>query len=199
MRMKLPEDVLKRSVRQCLLFAAWLTLIGVAVHFHSAQLSLPNGRIQGFASASTLWAGVLYLLLGCVRGFTFMPAPLLMGVGLLLLPPIPLFILTMIGVLISSAGIYYSSSSFQIYEHFQRKGSKQLAAIEASLKSHELSIIIGWSFLPVLPTDAVCCICGVMKMDVAKLLFGVLIGEGLCAAIYIFCGNQLFRFLRLGT
>jgi uncharacterized membrane protein YdjX (TVP38/TMEM64 family) len=197
--MKSLEDVLKRSVRQCLLFAAWLTLIGVALHFHSAHPSLLGGGVQGLASASTFWACVLYLLLGCVRGFTFMPAPVLMGIGLLFLPPVPLFILTMIGVLMSSAGIYYFSSSFQIYEHFQRKGSKQLAAIESGLKSHELPIIIGWSFFPVLPTDAVCCISGVMKMNVAKLLFGVLIGEGLCAALYIFFGNQLFHFLRFGA
>ncbi len=65
------------------------------------------------------------------------------------------------------------------------------------MREFELPVVIGWSFCPVLPTDIVCCVSGIMKLSLSKLLLGVLIGEGICCAIYIFCGNQIVQFLAL--
>jgi len=174
---------------------AWLALVASTLCFHYAHASLPGG---GLASVSMLWACVFYLLVGCMHGFTFMPLTILIGFGILFLHPVTLFILTMIGTLVSSLALYYFYSLFEVYERFQRRNKKHLDALQSGMKEFELPIIIGWSFCPMLPTDIVCCLSGVMKLSLSKLLFGVLIGEGICCAIYIFCGNQLFRFLGFG-
>lgn len=175
-----------------------LCIVG-GIYLHAIDLRLFTEKAGTLVSASTFGAYVFYLLLGCVRGFTLFPLILLIGVGTLFLPPIPLFILTMVGALISSACIYYFSASFKFYERLQRTKSIQLAAMETHLKSYELPIIIGWSFVPVLPTDLVCCVSGVMKINIFKLLFGVLIGEGICSALCIFGSYRLLQFILAGT
>ena len=175
-----------------------LFLIG-GIYLHTIDLHLFTERTGAFVSASTFGAYSFYLLLGCVRGFTLFPLILLIGVGTLFLPPIPLFILTMIGALISSACIYYFSASFKFYERLQRTKGTQLATMERHLKNYELPIIIAWSFVPVLPTDIVCCVSGVMRINILKLLLGVLIGEGLCSVLCIFGSYRLLQFILAGT
>lgn len=187
------ENLLKNPLLRYSLLAL---CVAAALYLRFTHASLPAGEAHGLAS--TLGACALYLLLGCLRGFTFVPLLVLIGAGSFFLPPIPLFALTMLGALISSAGIYYFSASFKLYEHLQRRNHRRLAAIESGLKHHELPIIIGWSFFPAFPTDAICCVSGAMKLNILKLLFGVFIGEGLCSALYIFGSNRLLHLLHLG-
>jgi uncharacterized membrane protein YdjX (TVP38/TMEM64 family) len=140
-----------------------------------------------------MWAYAFYFLLGCVRGFTFMPLTVLIGFGMLFLNPIPLFLLSVTGMLVSSSSIYHSASLFELYERFARTHRKQVEWLESGMKGFELPIIIGWSFCPVLPTDLVCCVSGVLKLSLSKLLLGILIGEGICCALYIFFGRELIH------
>ncbi len=186
------------SNRKTFIVIAWLTLIAGALCFHFGHASLPGDGVHALASASVLWAYAFYLVVGCARGFTFMPLTILIAFGMLFLHPVPLFILTMIGTLVSSAGIYYFSSLFDMYEGFQRKNKKHVDRLQSGMKEFELPITIGWSFCPMLPTDIICCMSGIMKLSLSKLLFGVLIGEGICCAIYIFCGNQIVQFFGFG-
>ncbi len=175
----------------------WLSIIAGSLVLYFYFRPLWSENEGGLASAPIIWISVIYFVVGCLRGFTLMPATILIGMGMLFLRPFPLFVLTMLGTLISSAGIYYSSSLFELYEHFQKKNKRRLDAIESGMKEFELPIIIAWSFCPMLPTDIVCCVSGVLKLNLAKLLIGVFIGEGICSAIYIFGGMQLFRFFGL--
>jgi uncharacterized membrane protein YdjX (TVP38/TMEM64 family) len=105
----------------------------------------------------------------------------------------------MIGIIVSSAAIYYFSASFHLNVYLQRKKTKQLDAIQSGLQQFGLPIIIGWSFFPVLPTDMVCYVSGIMKVKITKLLLGILIGEGICSAIYIFSARSLFHILGISA
>jgi uncharacterized membrane protein YdjX (TVP38/TMEM64 family) len=179
------------SIRKALIVFVWLALVVGALAFRFAEASLPGGGVQGLASAPMVWAFSFYLAVGCARGFTFMPLTVLIGFGMLFLRPVPLFVLTMIGTLISSAGIYYFASVLDVYEDLQRKKKKYVDVLESGLKKFELPIIVGWSLCPILPTDLVCCVSGIMKLSLPKLLLGILIGEGICCALYIFYGEQM--------
>jgi len=46
------------------------------------------------------------------------------------------------------------------------------------------------------PTDLICYVCGSLRVDIRKLLLGVLVGEGAICAIYIGLGRQLLALLR---
>jgi uncharacterized membrane protein YdjX (TVP38/TMEM64 family) len=187
------------SKSRCLMIVGWLALVAGALYVYFYHPAVIGSTIQRAASVSTFWAYTLYLILGCMRGFTLIPTTYLLLLGIVFLPPMPLFVLTMIGTVVSSAAIYYFAASFRLRDYFERKNKKQIAAIESGLQQYELPVIIGWSFFPILPTDVVCYVSGMMKVNITKVLLGIFIGEGICSAMYIFFGQSLFRFLGIGA
>ena len=146
----------------------------------------------GALSAAPVWklAGA-YLVLGCIRGFTLVPATSLVLAGMLVLPPGPLYVLTIAGIVVSSAAVYYFAEAMRFDEFFERRYARQVAQLRGLLRRRELPIVILWSFFPLAPTDVVCYVCGALKVDLKKCLLGVVIGEGAICAIYIFMGTYL--------
>ena len=134
--------------------------------------------------------------LGCLRGFTLIPATYLVVAGMLVLPPLPLYLLTLAGIVVSSAAVYYFAEAMQLDRFFERRYAPQVGRLRALLTRRELPIVIAWSFFPIAPTDLVCYVCGALKVDLKKCLLGVTIGEGTICAIYIFLGAQALAWLR---
>lgn len=65
------------------------------------------------------------------------------------------------------------------------------------LKRNELAVVIGWSFFPLVPTDIICYVCGILEVNYKKFIFGVLVDEGITSGIYIFAGASLFNYFGL--
>ncbi|HKY20114.1 MAG TPA: VTT domain-containing protein [Vicinamibacterales bacterium] len=143
-----------------------------------------------------IWAYVVYTVLGCLRGFTLVPATYLVVAGMLILPPFPLYVLTLAGIIISSAAVYYFAKAMQFDRFFQRHYPAQLTRLRLLMMRRELPIVIIWSFFPFAPTDMVCYVCGVLKVDLKKCLLGVAVGEGTICALYIFLGGRALAWLR---
>ncbi len=171
--------------------AGWLLVIAVGFYFYFFQSDvLEHGIRQAFGFS--VWFGyALYLLLGCLRGFTLIPATPLMVLGLLFFAPGPLWVLTMIGILVSAASVYYFSDFLQLDDYFERHHASRVLRVKSVLQKHELPIIIAWSFAPPLSTDIICYVCGTLEVDFKKFLLGIFIGEGAVCALYIF-GAQYF-------
>ena len=148
-------------------------------------------------SVSVVAGGAVYLLLGAIRGFTLIPSTTLVLVALALFPPVPLFALTIAGILISTTCIYWFAESIGLDEVLERRHPDAVARLTAVLEKHELPIIIGWSFFPLAPTDLICYVCGVLRVNFLTCLIGVAIGEGTICGIYIFFGDQVLRWLQL--
>jgi uncharacterized membrane protein YdjX (TVP38/TMEM64 family) len=148
------------------------------------------------SSAPPVWAYAAYLGLGCLRGFTLIPATYLVVAGMLVLPPVPLYLLTLAGIVVSSAAVYYFAEAMQLDRFFEERYASQVGRLRALLTRRELPIVIAWSFFPIAPTDLVCYVCGALKVDLKKCLIGVSIGEGAICAIYIFLGAQTLAWLR---
>jgi uncharacterized membrane protein YdjX (TVP38/TMEM64 family) len=149
-----------------------------------------------FSGESAWWVYVTYLALGCVRGFTLVPATYLVFAGMLVLPPAPLYALTLIGIVVSSAAVYHFAAAMRFDEFFERRYPRQVTRLRTQLQKRELPIVIAWSFFPVAPTDAICYVCGALKIDLRKCLLGVAIGEGAICAIYIFMGGRFGSIIR---
>ncbi len=103
--------------------------------------------------------------------------------------------MTLGGVIVSSLCVYYFSEYLNFDEYFEKKHKKQVDKIRDVLSRNELPIVITWSFMPFLPTDIMCYVCGTLDVDVRKFIFGVLIGEGIMCAVYIFLGKEIFSFI----
>ena len=174
----------------------WLLLVAVAgylVFFHRTQV---EQRVHGALIGPAIAAGAIYLLLGALRGFTLIPSTTLVIAAVPLFPPVPLFGLTLAGILISSACIYRFADAMRLEEVFERRHPQRVAQLRAALARYELPIIITWSFFPLAPTDLIVYVCGALRVSLWKCLLGVVIGEGAICAIYIFLGDYLLRLLQ---
>ena len=70
-----------------------------------------------------------YLALGCLRGFTLIPATYLVVAGMLVLPPLPLFVLTVAGIIVSSTAVYYFAEAMRFDRFFERRYAPQVARL----------------------------------------------------------------------
>lgn len=159
---------------------------------------LIQGELRSAFSFSLWLSGGIYLLLGCLRAFTLIPSTYLIIVALPFFPPGLLFVLTLAGILVSSALIYAFSEALHLRDVFEHGSHRALTArVRSLLERHELPVIVGWSFFPVVPTDLICYACGVLEVNFYKFLVGIALGEGTICAIYIFAGDTALRFLKL--
>ena len=174
----------------------WLLVLTGAFYvyfFHAVWL---ERALAAVSSSSPGWKYAVYLALGCARGFTLIPVTYLVLAGMLVLPSLPLYALTIAGIIVSSTAVYYFAETMRFDEFFERRYPAQVARLRAVLQRRELPIVIAWSFLPIAPTDLVCYVCGALKVDLKKCLLGVVIGEGTICAVYIFLGGEALKWLR---
>jgi uncharacterized membrane protein YdjX (TVP38/TMEM64 family) len=176
-------------------FFIWLLAIASGSYFYVARADIVRDEILILSASSTAIAGTVYFAMGCIRGFTLIPVTYLIPFGLLFLSPAVHFLLTIGGILVSSAGLYYFSERLQLAEYFETRHANHVARIRTLLRRQELPIVIGWSFFPLAPTDLICYVCGSLGVGVRKMLLGILVGEGIICALYIFLGQQLLSFL----
>ena len=178
------------------LLLLWLAAVGIAglvYFFHHDAL---QRALAGLTQRPPGWQYAAYLSLGCLRGFTLIPVTYLVFAGMLILPPLPLYLLTVSGIIVSSAAVYYFAEHLRLGAFFERHYAPQVLKLRALLARRELPIVIAWSFFPVAPTDLICYVCGALRVDLKKCLLGVTLGEGTICAIYIFIGTRMLSWLR---
>ena len=184
------------TVGRRIVFWLWLALLGAGFYGYFFQRDALKTTLAGLSESTPIWAYMAYLTLGCLRGFTLVPATYLVVAGMLVLPPIPLYLLTIVGIVVSSTAVYYFAEAMQFDRFFERRYGPQVARLRSLMARRELPIVVIWSFFPLAPTDLVCYVCGALRVDLKKCLLGVTAGEGAICAIYIFAGRQALAWLR---
>jgi uncharacterized membrane protein YdjX (TVP38/TMEM64 family) len=179
-----------------LVIALWLSLLAGSLFTYAFDRDALHDLFLRLSSAPPAWVYAAYLGLGCLRGFTLIPATYLVLAGMLVLPPAPLYLLTLVGIVVSSAAVYCFAEAMQLDRFFEQRYASQVGRLRALLARRELPIVIAWSFFPIAPTDLVCYVCGALRVDIKKCLLGVAVGEGTICAIYIFLGAQAVAWLR---
>ena len=171
--------------------AVWAGFAAAFAFLYYRDSSTWGTGIGSLAQSSALLAYGLYLFLGAVRGFALIPVTNLLLLAIPIFPPVPLLVLTVIGIAISSASIYAFAGSLKLAEYFERKHADKVQRVRTALQKSPTAIVTAWSFLPIVPTDLICYVCGAMKISFRRFLLGVLIGEGAICAIYVFVGVSL--------
>ena len=118
----------------------WLSLTGwvlfiAAFAFLYYRYSATWGTEITVLAASSAWiAYAVYLLLGALRDFALIPVTNLVVLAIPIFPPLPLLVLTLIGIVISSASIYAFAGSLELGEYFERKHARHTARVRAALQ-----------------------------------------------------------------
>lgn len=179
--------------RRAILTAVWLVGAAFAIGVFVFRRDALETLLDDATGTSLAVGGAVYLLLGCLRSFTLIPATSLVLLGTVFLPPSILFPLTLAGILASSAAVYYFAEALHLDEVLTRRHGEQLGRVRALLERHGFPIVVGWSFFPLVPTDLICYLAGVIRMPIGAVLLGVGLGEGAICAIYIFAGDSLLH------
>jgi uncharacterized membrane protein YdjX (TVP38/TMEM64 family) len=174
----------------------WLLFVAAFVLLYWSRSGTWTSEFRDVAASSMLLGYGLYLALGCVRGFTLIPAANLVMLAIPIFPPLPLLVLTLVGILVSSASIYAFAGSLHLAEYFETKHAAAVARVRAELARNPTTIVMVWSFFPLAPTDLICYVCGAMRISFRRFMLGVLVGEGAICALYIFAGRGLWNYGR---
>src|SRR5205823_14723792 len=115
------------------------------VYLYCVRPEAVRTALGAWAGAPVWVLGAAYLALGCVRGFTLVPATYLVLAGMLVLPPVPLYALTLGGIIVSSAAVYYFAEAMRFDRFFERRYAPQVSRLRALLRRRELPIVVAWS------------------------------------------------------
>jgi len=192
---QMTQPVLPSRIRY-LRLAVWLLFLVTFFYFYFSRSNFMSAELRSAMSLSVATGYVAYFLIGCVRGFTFVPSTSLVLLAIPIFPPMPLFALTLAGILISSTSIYYFSDSLHLGAVFERKHKARVEKLKKILQENSTLIVFTWSLFPLVPTDLICYVCGVLRIDFRKFLLGVFLGEGAICGFYIFLGSYLVPILR---
>ena len=173
------------------LFTLWLLVVCGALYLYFFKREAVQSELQDALSASFWAAAIAYLVIGSLRAFTLVPATFPLLIAMPFFDPWVLVALTLPCIAISSSTCYFFAEAIHVDELFERKYPAQIRKLKDLLQTYEMPIIIGWSFFLLLPTDLLCYVCGSLKINFKKFLFGILVGEGTVYAAYIFFGDWL--------
>lgn len=179
-----------QTVRRSLL-VIWVVVVAAALYLYFFKRQFVQSELQGALSTSTVIAAVVYVVLGSLRALTLVPATFLLLIAMPFFPPVLLMALTLPGIAVSSSICYFFADALRMDEVFERRYPEQIKTLTRLLQRYPLSITIGWSFMLFLPTDLICYVCGSLRINYAKFIIGVLIGEGTVYAIYVYLGTRI--------
>lgn len=168
---------------------AWLTLVVVCLSLYGLFPDWFSPEVlRRFFSANLAYGLLVYFVISSVRGFTLIPSTPIVLAGMLVFPPVPLFVVNQLAVYSSSAIVYAMTRQFRFDHYFHDRYPGQVETLTRLLRQRELPVISVWGFAPFVPSDMIVCVCSVLRISVWKTLLGISIGEGMICALYIFGG-----------
>lgn len=137
-----------------------------------------------------------YIFVSFISGFFVLPSTPFVLAGVLLFPqhPIAVLCISMFAILSSASIVYYFSDIIGVSSYLERKYPKKVATIKDKLNGPKsFFFVFFWALIPIFPTDLICYVSGIIKLNYWKLFFGVLLGEGIINSLYVFGGVELIK------
>jgi len=176
----------KRKIRKKS-FYIWIALLVIILTLYFINREwFDISFLKLFVDDHKLLVIAIYLIILTLIGLTFLPSTPFAMAGLLLFPAVQAYIINMIGIITSTAIVYYFTQYLGLDKWIEMKYPKQIEKTRNALSKKELPIIIAWSFFPVVPTDLIIYVSSSLRISYLKCAVGVLIGEGALNALYIF-------------
>lgn len=179
----------------------WLLLV-VAVL--SLLLVFPDWvsreSIAAYLSGLGALAILVYLFLSISRALLMLPSTPFILAGGISFPDMPVMVLAIsLAGVVAGAFLVYSFPAFGSYdEYLESKYPDKIEWLNQRMhSSYAFWIIAGWSFFPLVPTDVICYVSGMVKVRFRNLLAGLLAGEIPLVTAYVFLGAEIGEWLRV--
>lgn len=161
---------------------------------------LNRESISGFLGQMGALALFVYVLICLTRSLLLLPSTPFIVAGAISFPQ-SLFLVMLISLLGIVVGgfLVYSFPTFGSYDELlEEKYPVKIASLKRKMHSrYAFWIVAGWSFFPLVPTDAVCYVAGLAKMPFRKVAVAMLLGQIPLVIAYVFLGAEIGEWLRL--
>jgi len=174
---------------------AWAILIlGVAVLWIARPEAFSEAAMASALAAWGAWSFVAYVLLSMLRGVALVPStPVVLAGGVLFPEAIWLVLLvSMLGIVLS-ATLLYRFPGYGGYDAWlEGKHPERIARLRVHLvKPRAQWFVALWAVTPVVPTDLICYVAGLVRMPFRRMILGIVIGELPLVTAYILLGHRL--------
>ncbi|MEZ4987714.1 MAG: VTT domain-containing protein [Saprospiraceae bacterium] len=189
----------KKWVVRQIAYWVWITAV---VIIGSTYLAMPDmfspERVVKFIKTFEGEMMIAYIIATFLRGFFLIPStPFVVG-GALLFPNQLLLVLavSMAGVMFSASLLYYFSDALGFSKKLEEKASDKVTLWKNRLRKPQATFfVLGWSFFPLVPTDVICYVAGIVKMPYRNMFIGVFLGELILDIFYVYFGQNVFTLL----
>ena len=167
----------------------WIGLIAICVTIYLVDSSVfSNETIAAFISKYSRYAWTTYFLIHLFRGFVLLPSTPLIFAGVILFPDHLFWVLalSLLGIIGSSLLIYYFSDKLGFSSFFNNESRKMKFIKEKLSGKNGYIYILLWSFIPIVPTDAICYVSGALRIKLPIFITALFLGELVLCSIYIF-------------
>lgn len=182
-----------------IIYALWiaivLSIIGVLI-VNPSFFSVNN--IAAFIGKFEMQLMLIYILISSLRGLFLIPSTPFVLAGIILFPYNPIFVISvsLTGILLTTIMLYYFSDLLGFSKKLEQKFPSKMKIWEDRLSSkHAIWIVLLWSFFPLVPTDLICYLAGIVKMPLKYLLIGVGVGELILVTCYVYLGSGIFDWI----
>ena len=161
--------------------------------------TISKDSIAGFLSGLGAPALLAYLLLSLTRALLMIPCTPFVLAGGISFPDMPLLVMAISYTgIVTGAYLIYSFPSFGSYgEYLEGKYPDKVRFLKEKLHGpYAFWIVAAWSFFPLVPTDVICYVAGVVNMSFRKMIMAVVIGEIPLITLYVFVGIEIAELLR---
>ncbi len=181
--------------------SVWLSLVAVAI---GLLLLFPDWLTRDSISAylGSLGSGALlvYLLMCITRSLLMIPVTPFILAGAITFPDFLMlvFAISMVGIL-AGAFLIYSFPAFGGYDRLlEERYPTKIARLKSTMRGkRHFWIIAGWSFFPLVPTDLICYVAGMVRLPFRKVVGPLTVGETPLVAIYVYFGSEFGDWLRI--
>lgn len=193
---KTHSDSVEKSKKVLAIVWGVLIAVGLIIYFAFPEYRSKEA-ISGFIRQYENQMFLVYLLICLARGAFLIPSTAFIFAGVLLFPDSPWMVLaiSMIGVFAGAAIIYYFTEFLGFEKFFQKRFAHKTEFVQRKMERYGLWIVAAWAFFPVVPTDLVAYVAGVVRMKPWKFFLGILIGELPLVSLYVFGGNAVAGWL----
>lgn len=173
---------------------AWLIAIAAAlIWWVSSPEAFTPERIRDFLQKYESGAVGIYFLASMVRGCFLIPGTPFVAAGVLMFPDKPwlVFGISLLGMIVGSTIIYFFSDRLGFAEVLEEKHARGIAKVREKMERYGVPIVMVWSFFPLVPTDLICYVAGVVRMNFLRFIIALTIGEAILIGIYVYFGSWM--------
>ncbi len=161
--------------------------------------AISRDSISEFLNGLGTLALIVYILLSLSRALLMIPCTPFVLAGGITFPEMPILVMAISYVgIVAGAYLVYSFPSFGSYdEYLEGKYPDKVQVLKEKLHgTYAFWIVAGWSFFPLVPTDLICYVAGIVKMPFKKMATAVVVGEIPLVTLYVLVGAEIGVWLR---